>query len=316
METFASRRRLLVAATLFAASHPARSQNTPAPFTPKLGQFGKDVVWIPTPDALVTRLLRMAQVRGGDVVVDLGSGDGKIVIAAARDFGALARGVEYDARLVALARQNARAAGVAALTRFDEGDLFDADVADADVIFLYLLPTINLRLRPQLLRAKPGTRIVAHQFAMGDWLPDETTVVEHRTGFLWIVPANAGGVWTLALPQADGSTVAARLEISQTFQRIAGVATLGNGDAALQTTLRAPQLTGRRVAFGLTDATGTLRHFDAEIDGDQMRGTVDGAVVGGSPFVARRVGDAPEILGSGPATLAEERAAGALLGDF
>jgi len=312
METFALRRRLLVAATLFVASHSARSQNTPAPFTPTLGQFGKDVVWIPTPDALVTRLLQMAQVRPCEVVVDLGSGDGKIVIAAARDFGARSRGVEYDARLVALARQNARAAGVAALTRFDEGDLFDADVADADVIFLYLLPLMNLRLRPQLLRAKPGTRIVAHQFAMGDWLPDETTVVAHRTGFLWIVPANAGGAWTLDLPQQDGTTVTVRLEISQTFQRVDGVATLGN----MTTTLRAPQLAGRRIHFALTDAAGALRRFDAEIENDHMRGTVEGAALGVRPFVARRAGDAPAIIGSGPATLEEERAAGVLLGDY
>jgi len=311
MNTLMPRRRLLIAATLCASPLPARSQNTPAPFTPKLGQFGKDVVWIPTPDALVTRLLRMAQVRGGDVVVDLGAGDGKIVIAAARDFGARARGVEYDARLVALARHNAQRAGVAALTQFDEGDLFDADISDADVVFLYLLPLMNLRLRPQLLRLRPGTRIVAHQFAMGDWVPDETTVVEHRTGFLWIVPANAGGTWVFDLSQRDGTTVAARLEISQTFQRIAGVATLGDGDAALKTTLRAPQVLGRHIRFGLTDAAGVLRWFDADIDDDRMRGTVDGAA-----FMAHRAGAAPDIIGSGPATLEEERAAGALLGDF
>jgi len=315
MHPLLSRRRLLLAAGLLASPLPARSQGTPVPFTPKLGQFGKDVVWLPTPDALAARLLRMAQVRAGDVVVDLGSGDGKVVIAAARDFGALARGVEYDARLVALARQHARAAGVAARARFDEGDLFDADLHDADVIFLYLLPTINLRLRPQLLRLAPGTRIVAHQFAMGDWQPDETTVVEHRTGFLWIVPANAGGVWALDLPQADGTTVAARLEITQTFQRIEGVAALADMTTdvttAMTTTLRAPRLSGRSLAFGLTDAAGALRQFDAEIEGECMHGTVDGVA-----FMARRLGAAPAIIGSGPATLAEERRAGALLGDF
>jgi len=292
---------------LIASPLSARSQSEAIPFTPKLGQFGKDVVWIPTPDALVRRLLQMAQVRAGDVVVDLGAGDGKIVIAAARDFGARARGVEYDARLVELARHNAQLAGVAALVQFDEGDLFAADLTAADVIFLYLLPTLNLRLRPQLLRLKPGTRIVAHQFAMGDWQPDETSVVEHRNGFLWIVPANASGTWMLDLPQQHGTTVAVRLDIAQTFQRIEGTATLGT----IQTTLRTPQLTGRRLCFALTDGEGRLRHFDADINADILRGTVDGVA-----FMARRVGDAPEIGGAGPATLAEERAAGALLGDF
>jgi len=321
MKTSTSRRRIL-AATAFLASPrlvygQKYSQNAPTPFTPKLGQFGKDVVWIPTPDALVTRLLRMAQLRPAETLVDLGSGDGKIVIAAARDFGARARGVEYDARLTALARQRAQTAGVAALTQFVEGDLFDADISDADVIALYLLPAINLRLRPQLLRLKPGTRIVTHQFTMGDWQPDEASVVEHRTGFLWVVPANAGGVWTVDLPQQGGGAATVQMAISQTFQRVEGVATLGLADGKpLQTTLRAPQLSGQHIAFAFTDTAGVLRHVTAEIDGDRMRGTVTGAGLGKQPFTARRVGAAPEIGGSGTATLEEERAAGALLGDF
>jgi len=310
----AARRRLIasLAAPLLVGTPPARSQNEAAPFTPKPGQFGKDVVWLPTPDAVVRRMLHMAQLRAGETLVDLGSGDGKIVIAAAREFGACARGIEYDPRLVELARHNAQVAGVAARARFEEGDLFAADVGDAAVITLYLLPLINLRLRPALLRLQPGTRIVAHQFAMGQWEPDETSVLAHRTAFLWWVPANAGGTWALDLPQRDATTVSVQLTMTQTFQRIQGVATLGE----LQTTLRAPQLSGRQLRFALTDAAGELRHVEATITDQHLHGTVTSAALGVQPLRAQRLGAAPEISGSGPATQAEEHAAGALLGDY
>jgi len=174
-------------------------------------------------------------------------------------------------------------------------------------VALYLLPHLNLRLRPQLLALSPGTRIVAHQFAMGDWEPDETSILENRSGYLWIVPANAGGTWQLDLPQRHADTVSVSLHITQTFQHISGVATLG----ALQTTLRTPQLIGAHIRFGLTDAAGQARQFDARIDGDLMQGHVDDA-----DFTARRVGLAPAIGGAGPASPEEERAAGALLGDY
>jgi len=308
-----SRRRLLraagtvVGAGLSRVLPAATAREHPAPFTPRLGQLGKDVVWLPTPDALVQRLLQMARLGPRDTLVDLGSGDGKIVIAAARDFRARARGIEYDDRLVALARQRAREAGVAAMTRFEQGDIFVADFSDADVVAMYLLPHMNLRLRPQLLKMQPGTRIIAHQFPMGDWLPDETSILASRPGYLWIVPANAGGAWQFDLPHCDGHTRPVTLTMTQTFQRIAGTATLD----ALQTTLRTPSLEGRRIAFGLTDAAGDKRQFDAEIHGDRMQGKIDGEA-----FVARRVGVAPAIGGTGPATQEEEHAAGVLLGDY
>jgi len=304
------RRRLLrAAAGIGYAILPAVAQTheQAAPFQPKPGQPGKDVVWLPTPDAVVERLLRMAQLGSRDTLVDLGSGDGKFVIAAARDFRARARGIELVQKLVELARWRARVAGVEAMTRFEQEDLFAADFSDADVVAMYLLPHLNLRLRPKLLRMKPGTRIVAHQFPMGDWQPDETSVLENRPGYLWIVPANAGGTWRFKLSQRDGTSMPVALTITQTFQRITGIATLGE----LQTTLRAPRLEGRRIAFGFTDAVGDVRQFDAEIHDDRMQGRVDGTA-----FTARRIGAAPAIGGSGPATHEEEQAAGALLGDY
>jgi len=285
----------------------AQTRDSATPFTPQLGQFGKDVVWLPTPDALVQRMLRMARLGSRDTLVDLGSGDGKIVIAAARDFRARARGIEYDARLVELARERAREAGVAAMTRFEQGDIFAVDFSDADVVAMYLLPHLNLRLRPQLLRMKPGTRIVAHQFPMGDWEPDETSVLENRPGYLWIVPANAGGTWRFDLPQDNGTSSPVALTISQTFQRITGIVNIDG----LQTTLRTPRLEGRHIAFDFTDAAGDRRQFNAEIDGDRMHGRVDD-----KPFAARRIDPAPAIGGSGAATPEEEQAAGALLGDY
>lgn len=306
-----ARRRLVMAAAsaALASALPAAAQprGKDAPYKPVLGQFGKDVIWLPTPDELVRRLLQMARLGPRDTLVDLGSGDGKIVIAAARDFRARARGIEYDGRLVELARHHARAAGVDAMARFEEADIFTVDFSDADVVAMYLLPLLNLRLRPQLLQMRPGTRLVAHQFPMGNWEPDETSLIAGRPGYLWIVPANAGGTWTFALPQAGNTVAQVSLEITQVFQQLSGIATLGE----LQTTLRSPRLEGRKIAFAFTDAAGDLRQFSAEIQDDTMKGAVDGAA-----FTARRNGPAPAIGGAGPASEDEVRAAGALLGDY
>ncbi|HYF19615.1 MAG TPA: class I SAM-dependent methyltransferase, partial [Ramlibacter sp.] len=163
-------------------------------FKPSVGQAGKDVIWVPTPDAVVDRMLELAQVRAGERVVDLGSGDGKIAIAAAKR-GAIARGIEYNPDMVQLSRRNARAAGVN--VDFQQGDIFVSNFTDADVITLYLLPSLNEKLRPILLNMKPGTRVTSHQFTMGDWKPDRTDDVSGRDAHLWIVPAKVAGKWTV-----------------------------------------------------------------------------------------------------------------------
>ena len=166
---------LAIAARASAASLAATFMGSPAfaadddEFVPRSGQYGKDVIWIPTPDSLVTRMLQLAQLRESDSLVDLGSGDGKIVIAAARDFGARARGIEYNEKMVEFARRSAEKEGVSERASFEQGDIFESDFSSANVVTMYLMPNLNLRLRHTLLAMKPGTRVVSHEFRMGDW---------------------------------------------------------------------------------------------------------------------------------------------------
>lgn len=303
-----SRRRDFLAAVSgvsLSAAMPAwsRAADKTEEFVPQLGRTGKDVMWLPTPDELIGRMMRLAGVGPDDEVVDLGSGDGKIVIAAARDFGARAWGVEFDAKLVAFSRRAAAEAGVADLATFVQGDIFTTDFSKATVVTMYLLPYLNLRLRHILLTMRPGTRIVTHQFHMGRWEPDETTLVANRPGHLWIIPANAGGIWKFDLPQSDAS-LPAELELTQTFQKLKGIATL----PGIRTTLRMPRLTGNRLAFAFTDAEGQLRSVQAQIDANTMQGTISGPQ-GERPFSAHRDGVAPAIGGSEPASEEELAAA-------
>ena len=284
-------------ACLFGAVGAAQAQ-TAAPnpgFTPQVGQAGKDVIWVPTPDGLVDRMLRMAQVTANDFVVDLGSGDGKIVIAAARNFGARALGVEYNPDMVTLSRRNAERAGVTERARFEQGDIFKFDFTAADVVTMYLLPTLNLQLRPTLLQMRPGTRLTSHQFTMGDWEPDETSTVDSRPGYLWIVPANAGGNWKMQWRDAAGAGEA-DVEIDQTFQKIKGTVRF----AQLQTTLREPALRGERIRFELMDERGVLRRFEGRLAGGRMEGTVTGPGGASGTFSATRPNPPPPIrTGSG-----------------
>jgi hypothetical protein len=188
-------------------------------YTPRSGEPGKDVMWVATLDEVVTSMLRAARVTEKDTVVDLGSGDGKIPIAAAKQFGATALGIEYNPQLVQLARCYARAERVEDKVRFEQGDIFEADFSHATVVTLYLGPTVNLKLRPRLLSMRPGTRIVSNAFDMADWPPDQ--VIESEIGntraFLWIVPARIEGEWRFV--EAGGkASFAVRLQ--QRFQHL------------------------------------------------------------------------------------------------
>lgn len=276
-------------------------------FEPQLGRHGKDVMWLPTPDELVTRMMVMAHVGPKDVLVDLGSGDGKIVIAAARDFGVKAWGVEFDPKMVEYSRQRAEEAGVQDLASFEQGDVFTTDFSKATVVAMYLLPEMNLKLRPKLMAMEPGTRVVTHQFHMGRWQPDEVSEVANRPGYLWIIPANAGGNWKFEFAQGDAQ-LAAELDISQSFQKVRGVVKL----PGLNTTLRAPRLLARDLAFAFTDALGELREVRATVENDTLRGTISGKA-GTAEFSARRQGEAPAIDGSQPPTQDELNAAVASL---
>ena len=232
---------------LFAA---ALAQAQPAKeFQPEVGQAGKDVVWVPTPQALVDKMLDMANVTPKDYVIDLGSGDGRTVITAAKR-GAKALGIEYNPEMVELSKRNAAKEGVSEKASFMKADLFETDFSQAQVITMFLLPSINMKLRPKLLNLKPGTRIVSNTFDMEDWKPDQDATVENCTNWctahLWIVPAKVDGNWKT--PQGD-------LTIKQSFQNITG--TLKNGSTVTPIN---GQLNGSQITFtaGSTQYTGNV----------------------------------------------------------
>lgn len=264
-------------------------------YEPQRGQTGKDVIWIPTPDKLVHRMLSLAQVTPSDFVIDLGAGDGKIVIAAAREFGARGLGIEYNPDMVVHAARNAEAAGVADRARFEKADIFESDFSPATVVTMYLLPHLNLKLRHRLMALKPGTRVVSHEFRLGNWAPDETSRIGSASAHLWLVPANFGGDWELRFPQRKGPALA-KLAVEQTFQNFRGRIVFED----FETSFRDQKVAGTNVRFSFTDEDGRLRRFDGRIDGDSVTGTVhDGAASGA--FTGTRIGKAPAISGSSPA---------------
>jgi SAM-dependent methyltransferase len=247
-------------------SPPSQQPLQPAPQElrePREGQAGKDVIWLPTPEALVERMLTMAQVGPRDVLYDLGSGDGRMVIAAAKR-GAQAVGVEFNPELVAFSENRARAQGVARKARFVQGDIFEADFSEATVVTLYLLSTLNMRLRPTLLKMRPGTRVVSHAFTMDDWAPDEVSRAEQRTAYLWIVPAAVEGSWRVDLQGGPSFDVA----LVQRFQKIEGTVALGTVEVGL----REPVLRGDAIRFGFVDRDGAWHELSGTASGDRMAG--------------------------------------------
>jgi hypothetical protein len=239
-----------------------------AQFQPQVGQAGKDVIWVPTPDDVVDRMLTMAQVTPQDFVMDLGAGDGKIAIAAAKKFGARAVGIEYNPEMVKHANANAQAAGVAgngqgrALIR--HADIFQTDFAQATVITLYLLPALNMKLRPQILAMRPGTRIVSHSFSMEDWEADEISTLDGRRAYFWMVPASVMGNWSL-----EAGTQKHDLTLEQTFQKINGSVSLPPINAGL----RDAKMRGPFIQFGFVDQSGVRRDFTGRVNGPKMEGT-------------------------------------------
>ena len=207
------------------AAHGQTRAECERQYSPQRAQEGKDVIWEPTEDSMVGPMLELAHVTAADKVYDLGAGDGKLVIAAARELGATGVGIEYDADLVKHARCLAAAEGVADRVTFIEGDIFESDFGDATVVTLYLTPHVNLRLTPMLLALKPGTRIVAYSFGIGDWEPEQQVdSFGDGSAFLFIVPAKADGAWTFR-PASGGAGF--DVELKQTFQMLAGSAADG-----------------------------------------------------------------------------------------
>lgn len=239
-------------------------------YQPQVGQSGKDVVWVPTGDELVTKMLQTAKVTKEDLVYDLGAGDGKIAIAAAREFGARAVGIEYNPDMAALAQRNAERAGVADRVRIIRGDIFKEDFSKATVITMYLLPDLNLRLRPTLLKLKPGTRLATNSFTMGDWEPDQVISTSGNTGYYWVVPAQVEGRWNLNGMDGNASV---RLDLQQRYQRVGGTITVGT--SAPQTIL-GPELEGDQLRFRFIDGSNNLVNVRATIRGN----SIDGEIVG------------------------------------
>jgi precorrin-6B methylase 2 len=258
---------VLFATTAFAqaAAAPAKQADPAKPagqFEPRVGQPGKDVVWVPTPQALVDKMLDMAKVTPSDFVMDLGSGDGRTVITAAKR-GATAMGIEYNPDMVALSKRNAEKEGVSAKATFVQADLFKADLSKATVITMFLLPSINMQLRPSILNLKPGTRIVANTFTMEDWDADETQSVTDNcsswcTALLWIVPAKVQGTWKT--PQGN-------LTLTQEFQNVTGNL---NGTPITGGKLRGDQIS---LTVGGTTYTGRVNAAGKQIGGGNLTAT-------------------------------------------
>jgi hypothetical protein len=246
-------------------------------YEPFVGQEGKDVIWVPTCQVLVDQMLNMAKVTPQDYLIDLGSGDGRLVITAAKR-GARALGIEYNPDMVDLSKRNAVKEGVVDDAQFTHGDIFEGDFSQATVITMFLLESINLKLRPRILNLKPGTRIVSNTFTMGEWKADQTFDVDDKkscgdysTAYLWIVPAKVGGLWNLA--QGD-------LTLKQSFQTFSG--TLKSGTNLLPVTNG--KLNGNLISFSVGNVKYTGR-----VTGSTMEGTYES---GGSPtpWEATKVG--------------------------
>ena len=239
-------------------------------FQPQVGQDGKDVIWVPTPQALVDKMLDMAKVTPKDYVIDLGSGDGRTVITAAKR-GAKALGIEYNPEMVELSKRNAAKEGVSDKASFVKADLFETDFSQAQVITMFLLSSINMKLRPKILDLKPGTRIVSNTFDMADWKPDESATLpgcnSWCTAHLWIVPAKIDGTWTS--PQGE-------LTFKQTFQTVSGTLKSGNAVTPIN-----GKLNGDQLSFSAGNVA-----YSGRVNGSSIDGTA-----GGTKWNATRAGN-------------------------
>lgn len=262
MKTIILSIRFLVVLTLSVTSLTLFSQERVrnADFQPEVGQEGKDVVWVPTPQELVEKMLDIAKVTPKDFLIDLGSGDGRTVITAAKR-GIRAIGIEYNPNMVELSRKNAEQAGVSNMAQFLQTDLFEYDFSNATVITMFLLPDINMRLRPKILDMKPGTRIVSNTFTMQDWQSDDRAELDDEytswnTCYLWIVPAKVEGKWEL--------TGGGEINLSQEFQMISGEITVNNK----KTEISEGRLKGSEISFKAGNDV-----YKGVVNGRKMDGT-------------------------------------------
>ena len=243
-------------------------------------RISASVPFVTTPPSVVNAMLRLAEVSPSDTVYDLGSGDGRIVIAAARDFGARAVGVEIDPKLVQESEHNAESAGVSSRVRFIQQDLFQADMGEATVVTLFLLPGVNVMLAPKLLKElRPGTRIVSYWYDMGEWQPDKTIPIGTLAVYYWVVPADVGGMWTFQIPTAEGMGPQI-LSLRQAYQNLSGSVRLHG----TKLDLRDPRIDGDHLCFTTSGTVGgqqVFMEFSGRVQDGQATGMVE--IVGG-PF--------------------------------
>jgi hypothetical protein len=248
------------------ATNTANSKPATTAYEPVRGQAGKDVIWIPTPAGLIDKMLTAAKVTSQDRLFDLGAGDGIIAITAARQYGTPSVGIEYNADMAQFARRKVAEAGVSDKVKIITGDIFQEDFSSATVVTLYLLPHLNLKLRPLLLKMKPGTRVVSHSFTMGDWEPDETMSYLHSQGYFWVVPAQIEGAWVMT--GLDGGPM--RISMSQSFQNIGGILTRGGQNHAML----GARLRGDEIKFQFMTQDRKVHAFSGRVEGRRITGTV------------------------------------------
>ncbi len=218
-----------------------------------------DVPFVPTPRPVVDKMLELATPTADDYLIDLGSGDGRIPITAAQRFGTRGLGIDIDPRRIAEARKSAEEAGVSDKVEFRQEDLFETDISQATILTLYLLPSVNIKLRPRILKElRPGTRVVSHDWDMGDWRPDQTVELGNKTVFMWVVPASAEGRWQVS-DSETGRSFALRLK--QRYQDVEGEADIDGQ----QVPLRNPRIEGDRIFFELPSENGDIKHYEGRI---------------------------------------------------
>lgn len=267
---------VLGAPLLAALPAPARAQ---AP-EPVLGTPGKDSGWIPTPAGMVEAMLAMAGVTRDDLVVDLGSGDGRIPLLAARMFGARGLGIEFNGDLVAYSKSVAQREGLADRVQFIQGDIFATDFSHATVVTLFMPPAFNLKVRPTLLGMKPGTRVVSFNFDMAEWAPDQTVYVDAQRGMLWRIPAQVGGTWTL---RQEGGGPAQVLRLAQQFQQVRGELAIGSEPLRLWDL----RFSVDRLRFAVLHQ-GRRLDYDARLRDGRLEGTVQAGGQPAQPWTATR----------------------------
>jgi SAM-dependent methyltransferase len=232
-------------------------------YNPRIGQEGKDVVWVPTGNELLANMLKTAKVTSNDLVYDLGSGDGRIAIAAAKDFGARAVGIEFNPEMAKLAQRNADRSGVSDRVKIINGDIFKEDFSKATVITMYLLPDLNIALRPTILKMKPGTRVTSHAFNMGDWEAD-IEIDTPAKAYYWVVPAQVAGEWVITGMEPARTT----LKLSQHYQKIGGTLQIGNDSQPILN----PKLDGSTLSFTYLDRDKSSHFVRMAVNNNEIKG--------------------------------------------